>query len=90
MSLHPDAQKKAQAELDRVVGNGRMPEFSDSGSLVYVNAVIRETLRWHTIAPLSVSHAATDDDDLHGYFIPAGTVLLPNIWSVPLISSRNI
>ncbi|PIL29172.1 cytochrome P450 [Ganoderma sinense ZZ0214-1] len=81
MSLHPDAQKKAQAELDRVVGNGRMPEFSDWESLVYVNAIIRETLRWHTIAPLSVSHAATDDDDLHGYFIPAGTVLLPNIWA---------
>ena len=61
MSLHPDAQKRVQAELDKVVGNSRMPEFSDLESLVYVNAVIRETLRWHTIVPLSVSHATTDD-----------------------------
>ncbi|KAI1792474.1 cytochrome P450 [Ganoderma leucocontextum] len=81
LSLHPHAQKKAQAELDAVVGPGRMPEFSDCKSLVYVNAVIKETLRWHTVVPLSVAHAVTADDDLHGYFIPAGTVLLPNIWA---------
>ena len=89
MAQHPDVQKKAQAELDAVIGSGRMPEFSDWESLVYVNAVIRETLRWHTIVPLSVSHATTDDDDLHGYFIPAGTVLLPNIWSVYRVSFRS-
>ena len=82
LSLHPDAQKKAQAELDAVVGPHRLPEFSDLKSLVYVNAVIRETLRWHTVVPLSVAHAAIADDELHGYFIPSGTVLLPNIWSV--------
>ena len=86
MALHPDAQKKAQAELDSVVGPGRMPDFSDWNSLVFVNAVIKETLRWHTIVPLSVPHATMADDDLHGYFIPAGTVLLPNIWSVPSVS----
>ncbi|PIL29136.1 cytochrome P450 [Ganoderma sinense ZZ0214-1] len=81
MSQHPDIQKKAQAELDAAVGSGRMPEFSDSDSLVYVNAVIKETLRWHTVVPLSVAHATTADDELHGYFIPKGTVILPNIWA---------
>ena len=80
MSLNPDVQRKAQAELDAVVGPGRLPEFSDSNSLVYVNAVIKETLRWHTIAPLGVAHATTTDDELRGYFIPAGTVVLANIW----------
>ncbi|PIL29142.1 cytochrome P450 [Ganoderma sinense ZZ0214-1] len=81
LSLHPDAQKKAQAELDAVVGPHRLPEFSDWKSLVYLNAVIRETLRWHTVVPLSVAHASIADDELHGYFIPAGTVLLPNTWA---------
>ncbi|KAM5536771.1 hypothetical protein V8D89_009489 [Ganoderma adspersum] len=81
MSLHPDVQRKAQAELDAVVGPGRMPEFSDSDSLVYVNAVIKETLRWHTVTPLGLAHATTADDELHGYFIPAGTVVLANIWA---------
>ena len=64
------------------MGPGRLPEFSDWESLVYVNAVIKETLRWHTVVPLGVAHATIADDDLHGYFIPAGTVLLPNIWLV--------
>ena len=80
MSLHPEVQKKAQAELDAVVGPGRMPEFSDSDSLVYVNAVIKETLRWHSVVPLGVAHSTVADDELYGYFIPAGTVILPNVW----------
>ena len=80
MAQHPDVQKKAQAELDAVVGSGRMPDFSDSESLVYVNAVIKETLRWHTVVPLCVAHSTVADDELHGYFIPKGTVILPNIW----------
>lgn len=82
MVLHPEAQKKAQAELDAVVGPGRMPDFSDWKSLVYMNALIKEVLRWHTVAPLGVAHCTITDDELNGYFIPAGTVLLPNIWLV--------
>ncbi|KAI1792480.1 O-methylsterigmatocystin oxidoreductase [Ganoderma leucocontextum] len=81
MSLHPDVQKKAQAELDAIVGPHRMPEFSDSDLLVYVNAVIKEALRWHTVVPLGVAHATTADDELRGYFLPRGTVILPNIWA---------
>lgn len=80
MSLYPEAQKKAQAELDAVVGPHRMPEFSDWKSLVYVSAVVKEVLRWHTVTPFGINHATTLDDELNGYFIPAGTVLLPNIW----------
>ena len=87
MAMYPDVQKKAQAELDAVVGPHRLPEFDDLKSLVYVNAVIRETLRWHTVVPLSVAHAVIADDELHGYFIPSGTVLLPNVWSVLSASS---
>ncbi|KAM5532989.1 hypothetical protein V8D89_013331 [Ganoderma adspersum] len=81
MAMHPEAQKQAQAELDAVVGPGRMPDFSDWKSLVYVDALIKEVLRWHTVAPLGVAHSTTADDELNGYFIPAGTVLLPNIWA---------
>ena len=81
MAMHPKAQKQAQAELDAVVGPGRMPDFGDWKSLVYVDALIKEVLRWHTVAPLGVAHSTTADDELDGYFIPAGTVLLPNIWS---------
>jgi len=41
MCLYPDVQRKAQQELDRVVGTGRLPEFKDREELVYIEAVIK-------------------------------------------------
>lgn len=44
--LHfPGVKIKAQAELDRVVGFDRMPEFDDQDNLPYIKAVVYETLR---------------------------------------------
>ncbi|RPD61614.1 cytochrome P450 [Lentinus tigrinus ALCF2SS1-6] len=81
MSLNPEVLRKAHVELDAIVGPSRLPDFSDCEQLVYVNAIIKEVMRWHTVVPLSVPHCTTEDDELHGYFIPAGTVLLPNTWA---------
>ncbi len=82
MSLYPEVLKKAQAELDAVVGPTRLPDFDfgDKDSLVYVNAIIREASRWLLVLPLGIPHCTSADDKLHGYFIPKGTVLLPNVW----------
>lgn len=52
MILHPEVQAKAQAELDAVVGCGRLPEISDRPNLPYINAVILELLRWRPVAPM--------------------------------------
>ena len=46
MSLYPEVQKRAQEEIDRVVGKDRLPEFKDRDSLPYVVALIDECLRW--------------------------------------------
>ena len=46
MSLYPEVQKRAQEEIDRVVGKDRLPEFKDRDSLPYVAALIDECLRW--------------------------------------------
>ena len=80
MSLYPEVQKKAQAELDAVIGPNRLPEFEDQQNLVYVNAVMKEALRWQVVLPFSVPHKTMQDDEFRGYFIPAGTVILPNVW----------
>jgi hypothetical protein len=55
MAKYPEAQKKAQAELDAVIGPHRLPEFSDRPSLPYVNALIKETMRWQLVVPLGKS-----------------------------------
>jgi len=53
MALYPEVQKKAQKELDKVIGN-RLPEFNDRPNLPYMNAMTKESLRWQLVAPLGV------------------------------------
>lgn len=67
MVLNPEVQKRAQAEIDRVVGTDRLPDFGDRVSIPYVEAVLRETMRFHPIAPLGVPHAGVSDDVYEGY-----------------------
>ena len=52
MVLHPEVQAKAQADIDRVIGKDRLPDFDDRPALPYLDAILRETLRWHPVAPL--------------------------------------
>jgi cytochrome P450 len=80
MSMFPAVQRKAQEEIDRVVGSGRLPNPSDRENLPYVNAVVEEAQRWHPIAPMGLPHAADEDDAIDGFRIPAGALLVPAIW----------
>lgn len=80
MAIYPEVQKKAREELDVVVGLHRLPEFSDRERLPYVNAIIKETLRWHSAGPLNLPHLCTADDEYDGYFIPKGAIVMFNTW----------
>ncbi|KAF8872335.1 cytochrome P450 [Mucidula mucida] len=77
-----DYMKLAQAEIDAVVGNDRLPTFNDRQHLPYVNAVITELLRWHNVAPLGVPHRALEDGEINGYFVPKGSVVIINLWQM--------
>lgn len=55
MVLHPDAQGKAQIEIDNVVGMDRLPDFGDETSLPYVSALVKEVMRWHPVTPIGKS-----------------------------------
>lgn len=52
MVLYPEVQRRAQEEIDGVVGPDRLPDFNDRPYLPFVEAVLRETLRWHPVVPL--------------------------------------
>lgn len=54
MVIHPDVQRQVQEELDRVVGRKRLPKFTDKEHLPYLDAVMRECLRWLPVAPQGV------------------------------------
>jgi cytochrome P450 len=79
MMLFPDAQKKAQEELDKVVG-GRLPVSIDRERLPYIWAMVLETHRWHPVVPMGLPHASTKEDAIRGYRIPKGSLLTSNIW----------
>ena len=80
MMLFPDVQRRAQNEIDEVVGTERLPGFQDRGRLPYVNALVKETLRWLPVVPISTTHVADEEVILSGYRIPKGDYLLPSIW----------
>ena len=80
MVAFPEVQSRAQAELDAVVGRGRLPTFSDAPRLPYVRAVAREVIRWRPAARLGTPHTIAEDDWYEGMFIPKGSVCRPNIW----------
>ncbi|KAH9926308.1 cytochrome P450 98A3 [Epithele typhae] len=82
MAMYPDAQRKAQEELDRVVGPDRLPDFSDMNSLPYLGALLKELMRWHVITPISLPHGVVADDMYNGYLIPAGTAVTVNVWGL--------
>lgn len=52
ITLNPEVQRKAQAEIDSVIGSDRLPNMSDQDSLPYVNAIIQEVFRWQPVTPL--------------------------------------
>ncbi|RDB15646.1 hypothetical protein Hypma_004027 [Hypsizygus marmoreus] len=82
MALHPEVLKKAQAEIDAVVGNDRFPTFEDRPRLPYLDALSKEVLRWNVVAPTGVPHRVTKDDIHEGYFIPKGALVIPNVWKM--------
>lgn len=61
MALYPEVQRAAHAEIDAVLGDSRLPDFSDEDELPYVNAVLKEVLRWHPVAPLGESNIVTSN-----------------------------
>ncbi|KAK4157185.1 hypothetical protein C8A00DRAFT_11913 [Chaetomidium leptoderma] len=79
---NPDAQRKAQREVDGVVGKTRLPAWDDIPNLPYTNLILQETYRMNPLSPLGIPHASVADDVYNGMFIPKGTIVYPNIWAM--------
>ncbi|KAJ6843274.1 isoflavone 3'-hydroxylase [Iris pallida] len=79
---NPDKLKKAKAELDMQIGNGRLVQESDLPNLPYLHCVITETLRLYPAGPLLVPHESQEECVVGGYTIPRGTMLLVNAYAI--------
>ena len=74
--MTPSAQRKAQLELDTVIGSDRLPTVEDISSLPYIQAILMEVSRWAPVLPLGVPHSVIVDDEYQGYSIPKGTIVI--------------
>ncbi|KIX96153.1 uncharacterized protein Z520_07931 [Fonsecaea multimorphosa CBS 102226] len=78
----PEVMRKAQQEIDSVMGEDRSPVWADYAQLPYVAATVKEAMRWRPVVPLAFPHAVDEDDWIDGYKIPKGSVIFINAWGM--------
>ncbi|KAF5660888.1 cytochrome P450 monooxygenase [Fusarium heterosporum] len=83
MMEYPEWQRKLQKQVDRVVGEDRLPCFQDISDLPVVRAVVKESIRYRTInAELGIPHRLETDDIYEGYFFPKHTIFHGNLGAI--------
>ncbi|KAJ7091816.1 cytochrome P450 [Mycena epipterygia] len=84
--LYPQWIPRGQREIDAIVGEDRLPSFKDRPRLPYVEAIVRETLRWRPAARFGVPHQSIADDVVEykskEYFIPKGSIIFAVPWAI--------
>ncbi|RPD65720.1 cytochrome P450, partial [Lentinus tigrinus ALCF2SS1-6] len=82
MTLYPDVQRKGREEILSKIGTERLPTLDDKPSLPYIEAIVKELLRWNNIGPLGLPHRTTDTIVYQNYEIPPGSTVITNIWGM--------
>ncbi|EUC58603.1 cytochrome P450 family protein [Rhizoctonia solani AG-3 Rhs1AP] len=83
MQMYPKVQTKAREEvlstLDPMTGQ---PVPAEIVQLPYLRNLLREVMRWLPALPLGIPHATKEEDEYRGYYIPAQSVIVPNLWAL--------
>ncbi|CAI9109293.1 OLC1v1009095C1 [Oldenlandia corymbosa var. corymbosa] len=79
---HPQTMKKLQKEIEDKVGNARILEESDLEGLVYLDMVVKESMRLHPVATLGLPHESLEDCIVDGFHLEKRTRLIINIWAI--------
>ncbi|KAI3455630.1 hypothetical protein Pfo_012293 [Paulownia fortunei] len=78
----PEIFNKATEELDRVIGQNKWVKEKDIPNLPYIEAIVKETMRLHPVAPMLVPRLSREDCKVGGYDVKKGTQVLVNVWTI--------
>ncbi|GER28380.1 cytochrome P450 [Striga asiatica] len=78
----PEIFKRATEELDRVIGRDKWVKEKDIPNLPYIEAIVKETMRLHPVAPMLVPRLSREDCKVDDYDIKKGTQVLVNVWTI--------
>ncbi|KAI5122653.1 hypothetical protein M0805_007915 [Coniferiporia weirii] len=80
MTRCPEIVKRAQEEIDRVIGSDRLPTIQDRPDLPYLECIMKEVFRFNPAVPIGIPHQSMKTDTYRGWTMPSGSMILPNIW----------
>nr|WJZ49106.1 cytochrome P450 [Isodon lophanthoides var. gerardianus] len=79
---NPDKMAKLKQELKSALGESQIVEESDIDKLPYLQAVVKEVMRYHPPGPFLLPRRAESDQEVKGLMIPKGTQVIINVWAI--------
>lgn len=79
---NPKEMKRAQIEMDQVLGKDELVEESQITKLQYLQAIVKEAMRLHPAGPFLVPHKAQKSIQFCDYVVPKNSTIWVNIWSI--------
>ncbi|KAI3444659.1 hypothetical protein Pfo_001324 [Paulownia fortunei] len=78
---NPEKMLRVRREIRDVVGENTQIQESDIPRLPYLEAVVKETFRFHPTAPFLLPHKAEADVEINGYIVPKNAQIIVNVWA---------
>lgn len=79
---NPETMNRAKAELEQVVGKGKLITEADISRLPYLRSMVKETLRIHPPVPFLIPRRVELDVDVAGFTVPKNSQVFVNAWAI--------
>lgn len=79
---NPETMKKAKAELEEVIGKGKVIDEADISRLPYLRCMVKETLRIHPPVPFLIPRRVEQEVEVCGYTVPKNSQVFVNVWAI--------
>uniref|UniRef100_A0A453QNT7 Cytochrome P450 76C4 n=1 Tax=Aegilops tauschii subsp. strangulata TaxID=200361 RepID=A0A453QNT7_AEGTS len=80
---NPGVMAKVRTEIDDTLGGKETIGETDAAGLPYLQAVVKEAMRLHPVAPILLPHRAVEEGvEIGGYAVPEGSTVIFNAWAI--------